>query len=297
MALPVLAACAENHGPLTLVGRSTALKLLANQPFVSSIIDQESGWLSGLYNQPLSLNPKLNDLLSSHSGAAVFTQNPRDPLIDGLLASGIKPVITIPSRPPENLSLHLVDYMFASLNISPLKKEPRIQPDEKDKQAARNLINDWHLNNKPWVALSPGSGDKNKNWPIPNWVALAKSVREILGYDTVYILGPAEEGFKQALLANGEPDSTIMAQSLSLNTLAAVLSQARAYVGNDSGVSHLAAGLGIKSCAIFGPTNPKCWAPRGEHVRVISNRSDDTDRWSWPKLGQVESALRIILSA
>ena len=44
------------------------------------------------------------------------------------------------------------------------------------------------------------------------------------------------------------------------------LAQARVYIGNDSGISHLAAAVGTPTIVLFGPTNPAVWAPRGSHV-------------------------------
>ena len=54
-----------------------------------------------------------------------------------------------------------------------------------------------------------------------------------------------------------------------LYQLAIWLSRARVYLGNDSGISHLAAAVGVPVVALFGPTRPEIWAPRGEHVRVM----------------------------
>jgi ADP-heptose:LPS heptosyltransferase len=51
--------------------------------------------------------------------------------------------------------------------------------------------------------------------------------------------------------------------------LAALLARAGAYVGNDSGVTHLAAASGAPTIALFGPTDPRVWAPLGPRVEVI----------------------------
>jgi len=56
------------------------------------------------------------------------------------------------------------------------------------------------------------------------------------------------------------------ADSLELLTL---LRSASAYIGNDSGVSHLSAWAGLPSVVIFGPTDPLRWAPRGRRVQVV----------------------------
>jgi ADP-heptose:LPS heptosyltransferase len=50
--------------------------------------------------------------------------------------------------------------------------------------------------------------------------------------------------------------------------LARWLARARLYVGNDSGITHLAAAVGTPVLALFGASDPRVWAPRGENVRV-----------------------------
>ena len=55
-----------------------------------------------------------------------------------------------------------------------------------------------------------------------------------------------------------------------LDELACWLASARVYIGNDSGITHLAAAVGVPVVAVFGPTDPIVWAPRGERVRVVS---------------------------
>jgi heptosyltransferase-3 len=54
-----------------------------------------------------------------------------------------------------------------------------------------------------------------------------------------------------------------------LYELACWLARGRLYIGNDSGITHLAAAAGTPVLAIFGPTDPEIWAPRGPHVRVV----------------------------
>ena len=54
-----------------------------------------------------------------------------------------------------------------------------------------------------------------------------------------------------------------------LYDLACWLASARVYIGNDSGITHLAAAAGVPVVAVFGPTDPEIWAPRGERVQVL----------------------------
>jgi ADP-heptose:LPS heptosyltransferase len=67
--------------------------------------------------------------------------------------------------------------------------------------------------------------------------------------------------------------SPLVADNLPLVHLAAVLKASIAYLGNDSGITHLAASLGFPTVALFGPTNPTVWGPRGPGVRIIYGKN------------------------
>jgi ADP-heptose:LPS heptosyltransferase len=60
--------------------------------------------------------------------------------------------------------------------------------------------------------------------------------------------------------------------------LGALLSDSGLYVGNDSGVTHLAAAFGAATLALFGPTSPTAWAPLGRAVRSIAAPGGDLDK-------------------
>ncbi len=68
----------------------------------------------------------------------------------------------------------------------------------------------------------------------------------------------------------GRP-APVLLKGLSLLELASVIERARFFVGNDSGTSHMAAALGVPTVAIFGPTDPTIWSPRGKKVVVVWN--------------------------
>jgi ADP-heptose:LPS heptosyltransferase len=61
--------------------------------------------------------------------------------------------------------------------------------------------------------------------------------------------------------------------------LSRVIAGARAFVGNDSGPTHLAAQLGIPTIALFGPTDPRCWSPVGPAVSIVSPASPRPMTW------------------
>lgn len=118
------------------------------------------------------------------------------------------------------------------------------------------------------VALHPGSGSKKKNWALKKFLELAIQVRQAGIGQPVFILGEAES--ECAPLLHAEAPDIPCVEGIGLPELADLLSACHAYVGNDSGVTHLAAALGVPVVGLFGPTDPAVWAPRGDHVRILS---------------------------
>lgn len=125
---------------------------------------------------------------------------------------------------------------------------------------------------RPMLAIHPGSGSPRKNWPIDHFLLVADQARSA-GLHPVFFLGEAEESIAKRLIADGWP----VQDRLDLLTLAGRLGAVDGYLGNDSGVTHLAAALGLPVVALFGPTDPAVWAPRGPRVRVLRSKSPDGD--------------------
>lgn len=113
------------------------------------------------------------------------------------------------------------------------------------------------------VAIHPGSGSPAKNWPRGRFAGLAGDLTS-RGFGVLLLEGEAERGG-----GCGIPAAARL-PCLELDLLAAILAECGGYVGNDSGVSHLAALMGAPSTVIFGPTDPAVWAPRGGRVTVVT---------------------------
>jgi ADP-heptose:LPS heptosyltransferase len=122
------------------------------------------------------------------------------------------------------------------------------------------------LAERPVIALAPGSGALEKNWPMVSYRVVADWWRERVGGIVIVVLGPVEEerGGLDALC-----DRALVARGLTLGQLAALLSRCLLNLGNDSGTSHLAAAVGIRTVALFGPSDPLAWAPRGNKVTIV----------------------------
>lgn len=178
-------------------------------------------------------------------------------------SAGVRDIRIFPGLPPENWSRHASDYFAECLGMGSLP--PLRLPFESD-EAPHDVL------------IHPGSGGARKNWPMDRFATLAAKL-ESAGRRVEWIVGPAEEHLSL-------PEKSVLLAVPSLVTLARHLSVTRLYVGNDSGITHLAAACGCESIAIFGPTNPVVWAPRGDHVTVVYEGA-------WPGFDRVRAALRL----
>jgi ADP-heptose:LPS heptosyltransferase len=111
-----------------------------------------------------------------------------------------------------------------------------------------------------YAVIHPFSGSPAKNWPMERFRALARGLERRLAVR--WCAGREDPPLEGAVRIDD------------LYRLACWMSGARLYIGNDSGITHLAAATGVPVLALFGPTDPAVWAPRGERVRVA--------RWKRP---------------
>ncbi|HVA41792.1 MAG TPA: glycosyltransferase family 9 protein, partial [Candidatus Binataceae bacterium] len=131
---------------------------------------------------------------------------------------------------------------------------------------ARHALAQLGLVDKRVVLLFPGSGSPHKNWPADRFVALASALAPPLR--ALVVLGPAEGAIEPVLMPLLVARGIAWLRDQPLGTIAGLARIADGFVGNDSGVSHLAAAAGAPGVAIFGPTDPDRWRPLGR-VRVV----------------------------
>jgi heptosyltransferase III len=137
---------------------------------------------------------------------------------------------------PANV-LHATDF-FAQQVGAPLGAIPRIDVGQVERRAS--------------IVIHPFSGSPRKNWPLASFEEVAR--RSPLPVE--WTAGPDEALDRATRFEN-------------LFDLARWLAGAALYIGNDSGITHLAAAVGIPVIALFGPTSPDIWAPRGPNVTVL----------------------------
>lgn len=139
--------------------------------------------------------------------------------------------------PPRDYKGHATDFFAAQVG-APAGLSARIQTSRSFKQGS--------------VVIHPFSGSHHKNWPLVRFQHLA----EKLPLTVRWTCGP-EETLADAIRFENLVD------------LANWLAGADLFIGNDSGIAHLAAAVGIPTLVLFGPTDPETWAPRASNVKVL----------------------------
>jgi heptosyltransferase-3 len=129
---------------------------------------------------------------------------------------------------------------------------------------------------RPRLVVHPGSGGDWKRWRVERFAEVIRALRHRHALDVVVHQGPADAEPAQRLLALLEGDATVLLQP-DLPRLAAVLGAARAYLGGDSGVSHLAAAVGAPSVVLFPPATSRRWTPWSPTAVSIELQGVDGD--------------------
>lgn len=202
--------------------------------------------------------------------AIAWAHDPEGKLREALKALGAREVIV---RSPFSTALqatHQRDRFLEAINEAPPNDEGALllAVTEPLLQLGRACLEAADLPIGQLLAvIHPGSGSAHK-CVAPKILASVVATLQISGATSVILEGPADrEPVERLLRSCANPP--IVLKGLEVLTVAGVLAQAQLFVGQDSGITQLAGLLGVRTVALFGPTDPARWAPCGAHVTVV----------------------------
>jgi hypothetical protein len=193
-------------------------------------------------------------------------------------------VMTLAMKPADKHNIHISDfYRKQFVEQSQLLSQehnsavgmPLIRPTQADILRGKEILAEKGImpTRKP-VVIHPGSGGAHKCWRLDNFLAVARMLAKE-GAEVVFLFGPAEaERFSEPAIAQIRAAGKLLT-NLSLAEVLGVLGCSWGYIGNDSGITHLAAAVGIRTVVVFGPTEPAIYGPLGPAVTIL--RSNETD--------------------
>lgn len=202
------------------------------------------------------------------------------------------PIHFLPALPEPDAGIHVTDFfLHQTEQWHGIREEPAAWKAHGGRRFLLAVTSD--LPAKPpdrqdfrqLVVLHPFSGSAAKNWPLSLYRQLAQSLQP--GATVQWCSGP-EDLLPDDLAPQAWRDDQLL-------SLAMKLTQAAVYVGNDSGITHLAAMLGVPVVALFGPMDPVVWAPRGAKLHIVQTSRIGLSTSSIPfesVLGAVQLALR-----
>ncbi len=172
-------------------------------------------------------------------------------------------------RIPGHVHRHRVIEAAAVLGLDP-PPAPRLWLDDAALTKARNLL----PSDRPVIALSPAAAAPFKEWPADRFAALAEAVTKpgaaLEGATVALFGGPGDEATTGAVASRiNSTDVIDLAGQLTIAETGACLAQARLFVGNDSGLMHMAAAAGVPTLGLFGPTDEGVYGPWGDHARSV----------------------------
>jgi ADP-heptose:LPS heptosyltransferase len=248
LTLPLLRALARAGRRVRLVTRARYFELVRDTGWVEALHDVDAAGAHRLLSEP---TPELREWLRG-SELLSFWSDADGQLGAAARACGVRAVRLLVSRPtaPPHVSVRML--RDAGL------------PDEPDLLATSALARAGSGAGVLWI--HPGSGSPAKNAPLEGFAALARAWRG----PVVVCTGEAEAAdlarYRAAFARSGAEHVV----EPTLGELRARLErEAAAFVGNDSGPTHLAAALGVPTAAVFVASDPELWRPVGAHVRLL----------------------------
>jgi heptosyltransferase-2 len=275
LTLPALKALRDAYpdARIEILGYKHIAVLAENRFYAQAVRSIEYGPLSRFFAKNSELPAESADYFATFDLIISYLYDPDGIFESNLRRCGVKNLLFGPAkiaktsdhaawqlaRPIEELGIRVVDLT------------EKIFLSEEDRQFGREFL---QTPSQPIIAIHPGSGSKEKNWPLQNWIELfSREHWHVEKRPSLIVISGEADKAQTAQLEHTWKDQNIrFAKNLPLPHLAAVLEHS-IFIGHDSGISHLAAAAGANCILLFGPTDPNVWAPRNENVQVVAAES------------------------
>ena len=268
LTLPALNAlrdsCPEAH--IEILGYRHIAALAENRFYAQRVRSIEYGPLSTFFAKGSEPPAELADYFAGFDLIISYLYDPDRIFEQNLRLCGVENLICGPARIDD--SEHASRQLARPIEESGIKVAdfaPKLFPSSADREFARDFLRTL---SRPITAIHPGSGGDRKNWPLENWIKLGNEFLSGDAGSIVVVSGESDEQQARQLQSIWRNKRVLFATNLSLPNLAAVLEDTP-FFGHDSGISHLAAAAGAKCVLLFGPTDPRIWAPLNKNVSII----------------------------
>lgn len=275
LTLPAIGALRQSFpdSRLEILGYPRIAGLVADRFYAHAVRSIEYGPMAGFFAKNGTLDEGLSEYFAGFGQVISYLFDPDGIFEANLRRAGVRNYLGAYRRPVDG-GAHASEVWseaLAQLAVWPEDHVPRIHLLERDHEAAERSLS--LLEGREYWAIHPGSGSPRKNWDLSRWRGFVEFLRSRHGdIGFAVTVGEAEWEHFDRIAPIFEGGRVVWLRDEDLPTIAAVLKGARGFVGNDSGITHLAAATGVATTVLFGPTDPSVWAPRGGHVRVVRSK-------------------------
>lgn len=269
---------------IEVMGYPKRWEWVLNRGLIDAVHAIERPGMHLLFCEAAEVPESLKTFLSAYDAILSYRPDPDGVFARNLRTLGAGLVLSQPPfPPPPPPKIHVADFalnLVAKLGAPPAPNPPRLPSTPAELALVQPFFSAHHVDPSTdrIVVVHPGSGSDAKRWPIVNFAALLETLTAYPRMRTVIVVGYAEEDIMAKLLPLLKDAQPAVADNWPLLPTAALIAQAAVFVGHDSGLTHLAAALGRPTVAIFGPTDPEIWGPRGAYVTIVQMQKDTTGK-------------------
>jgi heptosyltransferase-3 len=277
LTLPVLAALRQQFPEtrLEILGYPHIAQLALAGGLVEHVQSIEARPLAGFFAQNGELAPELAEYFSEFALIISYLYDPDHIFKANVSRCTRAQFIAGPHRPDETANLHAAEAF-----LKPLEQLAIFDADATPRLVIPKAF-ETSLGTGRWLALHPGSGSESKNWPEAKWGQLLEQLVETTTLRLLLVGGEAERDRLERLARTLPPTRIKLMRNAPLPELAQWLAACTTFIGHDSGISHLAAAVGVRSLILWGNTTEAVWHPRGREMTMLRD-SKGLDQLSVP---------------
>jgi heptosyltransferase-2 len=280
LTLPAIAALRQRfpQAHLEVLGYPHIAQLALAGSLVDRVQPIGARGLAGFFARDGTLEPELMDYFSEFDLIVSYLYDPDEIFQTNVSRCLVGQFIAGPHRAGEKERLHATKVYLKPLErlaIFDADPVPRLkvgQASRRPQDAAKTPAFPRKMDRRgagPALALHPGSGSEKKKWPEAKWAEFVARLIDSTKLNLLLVGGEAEGGLLPRLASALPAEQCQLAQSLPLAELAERLQSCVAFVGHDSGITHLAAALGLPCVVLWADTLEEVWRPQGEKLVIV----------------------------
>jgi heptosyltransferase-2 len=279
LTLPAIAALRRQfpQAHLEVLGYPHIAQLAVAGGLADRVQPIEARGLAGFFARGGTLEPDLVDYFSDFDLVISYLYDPDEIFKTNISRCLVGQFIAGPHRPEETGRLHATETYLKPLErlaIFDADPVPRLnvgQASSLSQTSSKVLLKQVGDRQEacPALVFHPGSGSEKKNWPETKWAGLIQQIVGTTNWNLLLVGGEAE-GERLQRLAGAIPSARCsIAQGLPLAKLARRIQSGAAFVGHDSGITHLAAAVGLPCVVLWADTLEEIWRPQGERLVIL----------------------------